>query len=69
MVGNFSDGDGGVAVVAEVGWERGVFRVLRALEQSSISGGSVGSGEECVAGGTASWSLDVVAGEGSAAGG
>jgi len=67
VVTDFADGDGGVSVLAKVGGQGRVLDVFRACEEGSVSAGSVGSGEEGVAGSSAGGSLDIVVSEGSTA--
>jgi len=64
VVGDFSNGDGGVAICTEVGREGGVFDFFCAVEEGVVSGWAISAGEEGVAGGSAGGGLNVVLGEG-----
>ena len=63
VVGNFSDGDGGVTVLAEVGRKRRVLDVFGTCEKGTISAGAILAGEESIAGSSTGWGLDIVTGK------
>lgn len=69
MVAYLTNRDGGITVFAKVSGEGGGFNFIGAGEEGSVTRRAISSGEKGVARGTARGGLDIVPGEGAAAGG